>query len=219
MGKFKYTARDAQGRLVKGELVADDVAGFYVALRDKNLYALEYNETRESEAPRKRLHKMKLKELIVFCRKMGTMMGAGLSMTGAFDVLYRTAETPELKELYLSVYESIQRGMPLSQAMRAEAGSFPPFLMNMVESGETSGNLDSILTTLAGHYENENKLLHKIKSATIYPMIRLFVSIAVIIIRFTFILPEMFKMFGEQELPPLTQFVMGVSIFMRGNWP
>ncbi len=218
MSNFKYTARDVQGKVVKGELAANDVSGFYVALREMNLYALEYTETQERAVRRKRLHKMKIKELIVFCRKMGTMMGAGLSMTGAFDVLYRTAETPELKELYLSVYESIQRGMPLSQAMRAEGDSFPPFLMNMVESGETSGNLDSILTTLAGHYENENKLLHKIKSATIYPMILLFVSVAVVIILFTFVLPEMLQMFGNQELPPITRFVMGVSNFMTENW-
>jgi type IV pilus assembly protein PilC len=208
-----------QGKVIKGELTADTVSGFYAALRGMELYALDYREVRDARASGGRSRRVAVKELIVFCRKMGAMMGAGLSLTGSLDILYRTAETPRLKALYLSVYENIQRGMPLSQAMRGEQNAFPPFLMNMVESGEASGSLDSILTALAGHYENENKLLNKIRAATIYPAVLLFVSIAVVIILFTFVLPSMLGMFGGQELPPITQFVMGVSRFMTGNWP
>ena len=218
MSQFRYTARDAQGKTVKGILTADGIPSFYASLREQGLYCLSYSEDADAQQARRRLHKMKTRELIVFCRKMGTMMESGLSMTGAFEVLYQTAETPAIRELYLSVYESIQRGMSLSQAMRLEGQSFPPFLTNMIESGETSGNLDSILLTLAGHYENENKLMHKIKSATIYPTILLVVSVGVIILLFTFVLPNMMTMFQNAEIPPITEFVMSVSGFMVNYW-
>lgn len=218
MSQFRYTARDARGKTVKGILTVDGIPSFYTFLREQGLYCLSYSESADAQQARRKLHKMKTKELIVFCRKMGTMMEAGLSMTGAFEVLYQTAETPAIRELLLSVYESIQRGMSLSQAMRLEGQSFPSFLTNMIESGETSGNLDSILLTLAAHYENENKLMHKIKSATIYPTILLVVSIGVIILLFTFVLPNMMTMFQNAEIPPITQFVMGVSDFMVNYW-
>lgn len=218
MSQFRYTARDAQGKTVKGILTVDSIPSFYTFLREQGLYCLSYSESADAQQARRKLHKMTTKELIVFCRKMGTMMESGLSMTGAFEVLYQTAETPAIRELLLSVYESIQRGMSLSQAMRLESQSFPSFLTNMIESGEASGNLDSILLTLAAHYENENKLMHKIKSATIYPTILLIVSIGVIILLFTFVLPNMMTMFQNAEIPPITQFVMGVSDFMVNCW-
>lgn len=203
---------------MKGILTVDSIPSFYTFLREQGLYCLSYSESADAQQARRKLHKMTTKELIVFCRKMGTMMESGLSMTGAFEVLYQTAETPAIRELLLSVYESIQRGMSLSQAMRLESQSFPSFLTNMIESGEASGNLDSILLTLAAHYENENKLMHKIKSATIYPTILLIVSIGVIILLFTFVLPNMMTMFQNAEIPPITQFVMGVSDFMVNCW-
>ncbi|MEA4853936.1 MAG: type II secretion system F family protein [Christensenella sp.] len=219
MSQFQYVARDTQGKTVKGSIPADSLSSFYSALREKGLYCLSYRESVDEKAARPKLHKMKTRELIIFCRKMGTMINSGLGITSAFEILYQTAETPALKALYLSVYESIQRGMSLSQAMRLENASFPLFLINMVESGETSGNLDSIMLTLAAHYENENKLMHKIKSATIYPIILLVVSVCVIILLFTFVLPNMMTMFQNAVLPPITVGVMAVSNFMVSYWP
>ncbi|MDL2236358.1 type II secretion system F family protein [Christensenellaceae bacterium OttesenSCG-928-K19] len=219
MSNFRYTARDAQGKTVKGELTAPSVSEFYAALRGRQLYALEYSEVQQRQALRRRHHKMTTKELILFCRKLGTMMHSGLSMTGAYDVLVKTADTLPQKELFLSVYESIQRGQPLSEAMRQEGGAFPPFLTNMVESGEASGNLDKILLSLATHYENENKIQQKIKSASTYPVILLVVSIAVVLLLFTFVLPRMLSMFEGAEVPPITQFVLDVSNFLTVYWP
>ncbi|MGI6665294.1 MAG: type II secretion system F family protein [Christensenellaceae bacterium] len=218
MSVFRYTARDARGKTVKGDLSADTLTDFYAALRAQQLYVLNYKEVAEKQEAQQKYHKMKVKELIVFCRKMGTMMGSGLSMTGAFDVLYKTAESPAQRDLLLSVYEDIQRGMPLSQALRQKGRSFPPFLVNMVESGETSGNLDQMFLTLAEHYENENKILNKIKSATTYPVILLIVSVVIIILLFTFVLPRMMSMFEGAEIPALTQIVMSISDFLTKNW-
>ncbi len=219
MSEFRYTARNAEGKTVKGVISADHIGNFYAALRGQKLYCLSYQEETAVQRAQRRRHKMKIRELIVFCRKLGTMMGSGLSMTSALEMLYSTAETPELKDLYIAVYENIQRGMSLSQAMRIEGNSFPPFLINMIESGESSGNLDSILTTLAGHYENENKLMHKIKSATIYPTILLVVSVGVVILLFTFVLPRMMTMFQNAEVPPITKAVMALSDFLVAYWP
>ena len=110
LSQFRYTARDAQGKTVKGILTADGIPSFYASLREQGLYCLSYSEDADAQQARRRLHKMKTRELIVFCRKMGTMMESGLSMTGAFEVLYQTAETPAIRELYLSVYEKASRG-------------------------------------------------------------------------------------------------------------
>lgn len=217
MAEYRYTARDASGKLIKSRMEAPNLQAFYGLLKQQNLYCLDYVEKRQPQQATK-LHKMRTKELIVFCRKMGTMLGSGLSMTGALEVLYSTAEKPHLRELYIHLYEDIQRGRSFSEALRNTPGCFPPFLLNMVESGEISGNIDEIMLKLAKHYQQENKLLQKVRSATTYPIILLTLAVTVIILLFTFILPSILKLFANAEIPPLTQFIMAVSNFMVNSW-
>ena len=89
----------------------------------------------------------------------------------------------------------------------------------MVDAGEVSGNLDTIMLRMAVHYEKDYKLENKVKSALIYPIALIIVSVGVIIFMLTFVMPTFMEMFeqGGQELPALTQTLISISDFIRSK--
>lgn len=217
MNKYSYVARSMDGKEIKGELTAENQAELFVALKRDNLFCVSYKEA-PMEAPVKRSQKLKGKEIVVFCRKFGTMLYSGMTITAALEVMYESAEKPPLKKLYLSIYEDIQTGMSLSESLRAHGKTFSQFMISMVESGETAGTLDSVLISMSEHYERENKLMAKVKSAISYPIVLMVLCTIVIIALFTFVMPSLFKIFEGSEVPGITKVMMGISDFFVSKW-
>ncbi len=220
MATFTYTASNAEGQVKKGVMEADSYVDLYAKLREDGFYCLEHKEKKERAAilsgSRK---KLKVKELALFCRKIGTMLHSGLTIVNALNVLYTTAKKGRAKEIFLNMYENIQKGSTLSETMYEQGKAFPPFLLSMVQSGESSGTLDTIMLQMSAHYEKENKLINKIKAAMVYPILLLIISVIVIILLFVFVLPRVFAIFkGNAVLPIPTIVCLAVSNFLVHYW-
>ena len=117
-----------------------------------------------------------------------------------------------------NIIEDIQKGKPLSEAMR-DTYSFPIMLISMVEVGEVSGQLDVILERLSNYYEKENKLIKKIRSSLMYPMfiaVISFISIAFLITKVLPVYKDMFSQF-DAELPWITIMLLSLSSGIKGN--
>ncbi|MDD2220979.1 MAG: type II secretion system F family protein, partial [Clostridia bacterium] len=113
---------------------------------------------------------------------------------------------------YEEIYRSLLNGMALSDSMEKLGGVFPELLINMYRAGEANGTLDQTANRMAEHYEKEQRLKSKLKSASTYPMILMCLTIAVMVLIFTVVLPKFLALYGDAPLPAITQAVVGISI-------
>jgi type IV pilus assembly protein PilC len=215
--RFRYTARDAQGALTKGVMDVDSAEEVYQRLKQENLYCLRLQVDDASRAQDSR-HKMKLKDVALFCRQMSTMLAAGVTVVKALDLLYARSDNARNRASFLRLSEDIQKGLSFCEALREQGGFYPALLVNMVQAGERSGSLDAVMQKMSDHYEKEYRLVGKVRTSMAYPILLVVVTLAVMIGLFVFVLPRFFVMFEGAELPGITRAVMAISHFLINDW-
>lgn len=195
---------------------ASDETALNLSLRDEGKFLTQSSEVREKQ------FNGKLKTMIVadFCRQLGTLLGAGVSLVRALNIITGDENLrPKTRAVYNEILRLIKQGVALSDAMEQQAPAFPELLINMMRSAESSGNLDGTARRMAEHYEKEHKVNAKVKSAMIYPIILLVMMVVIVIFVVGYILPQfsdMFKTMGE--LPWMTQMVIGASDAVTNYW-
>lgn len=218
MVKYKYRAKKANGEMVYGEVEADNTMGFYAQLEKDGLFCLHYSEIVEAAAKVETIVELKQEDMVIFCRKLSSMIEAGMSITNILEILINTEENAKHRKLFSFIYSELRAGSSLSQAMRSAGYAFPVLFINMVESGEESGNLGEVTIRMAKYYESQVRLETKIKQATLYPKVLFVLTIGVITILFSFVLPSIFESFEGMELPRITQLMMRISNFFVAYW-
>ncbi len=214
MPVYKYTAKNLQSQRIKGTMEAASPETLRRTLRQNNEFALKINEVHEHH----KVYKLKPMELSDFSRQIASMLGSGITMIRAIKIMEERDIKPAIKKVYGLLYQEIQRGNTLSYAMELTDGSFPELLINMYKSGEASGQMEGTARKMADHYEKEHKLRGKIKSAMTYPMILFFITVAVVVLIFTLILPQFFTLFEGIELPAITRLMISISNSMTTYW-
>ena len=164
--------------------------------------------------------KVKAKDIAIFCKQLYVMLHAGMPLINALDVLYHQTEHKTVQKTVREMTLSVQKGDILSASMKRHPKVFPSLLINMVESGELTGNLDSVLERMSTHYTKENRINSKIKGAMVYPAVLAVLSVSVVIFMITFILPTFTSMFTSSgvPLPGVTQFLLDLSESIRRFW-
>lgn len=221
MPQYRYRARDLSGRLFGGVIEAESAGQFYRILSERRQFCIDVSEVGSaSRDVAIRGGRLRIKQLSVFFRQFSTMLNAGLPMIKCLDILYQQTLHKRMRAIILNIYESVQRGESLSRAMRAQKDAFPLLAVNMVEAGEASGSLDTVMDRLAGQFEKDQKLQNKVTQALIYPIFLIFLSIAVVIFMLVFILPTFLHMFDQfgGTLPPVTQALLAVSGSLSNFW-
>lgn len=215
MKNFNVVAINAQGKEIKEVVSADSQQQLIQTIKNRGLYLVDYHELSSSTST---ITRLKMKNLVIFCRQLSTMLHAGIPIVQALDMVSDKADDSKTKSVYSNIYEEVQKGNSLSAAMMAQVGAFPPLLINMVEAGELGGTLDESLASMATYFEKETKLNNKIRSASIYPMILGIVAVGVVLMLVTFVLPTITSMFDESLMPLPTKIVMAFSNFILDNW-
>ena len=216
MLKYSYKAKQNDGTISEGELLAVDTNDFLIKLKDLQLYCLDYSISNDDS-----LHsgyKVKGKALVIFTRQLSTMLSAGVSVVKALDILYEKTEANKHRESLRLLYEDLQQGRELSMAMSNQGSAYPDLLIKMIKSGEMSGTLDITLGKMADHYEKENKLMNKIRSASIYPIVLGVVAILVVLFLLAFVMPSFLSLYDGQTLPLPTKILMVISEFIQTKW-
>lgn len=223
MKKFKYSARDASGKVVTGELEARDSASVADILHDRGLVVVSVKASNSIDW--ERLNEINIggipaKDKVVFMRQMATMVSAGLSITKSLEIMIQQAENPLFKKVLRNVLESVEAGKPLSVSFREQEEVFDPISLNLIQAGEESGNLSVILDKLATELEESQALASKIKSAMIYPIIILVVIVAVILVMMLVLVPSMEEIYSDfdAELPLVTRVLISMSNFVSSFW-
>lgn len=196
------------------EIIAVENEGeLFGFLKEKNQFLVDYKQVN-------RIRKTSLKtvDLIIFTRQLSSMIDAGVSIIKGINIITNSTPNKFAQKTYKNISQEIQRGNSLSNAMTKQGGAFPEILINMVSAGEMGGTLEKSLNLMSIHFEKEQRLINKIKSASTYPTILAVISVAVVLMLMTFVLPTITNMFDDNSLPPLTAFVMGISDFIINYW-
>lgn len=228
--RYAYTAINLQRKKSKGIIVAEDKSAALSQLLENNLTALELRAESEAgqdvpfwqkELGGKDIHALRLpkKRLLAVLNQMAIMMHAGVSLTMAMDVLVESQKEKKLKAILEEIRRDLFDGIPISESM-AKFRAFPQLIVSMVESGEENGRLDTAFARCATLIEKEMALSSKIRGALGYPAFLLVLTLFVLIIMNTIVLPSftgLFQQFGA-ELPLITKIVMAFSGFMVHSW-
>lgn len=223
MAIYKYEGKYHNGKKVKGELDVDSKSQAVSELRKQGIFPIKVASKEESSAEitfSLKRRKVKNRELIIFCRQFAATLDAGISIIESLDILRQQTENKMLREALDDIYNEVQKGITLSTSMRSHPKAFPQMLVNMVAAGEYSGALSDILHRMTEHYEKEDKINAKIKSATIYPKILAVVTLIVVTLLLIFVLPNFGRMFEDMgaELPNITQVLMNLGDTVLQYW-
>jgi len=223
MKKFKYSARDTSGKIIKGDIEAKDAEAVTDILHDRGLIVVSVKEAFGLDLERLaeiNIGGVPMKEKVIFMRQMSTMVGAGLPLARALEIMVQQASNPMFKRVLQEVLAAIQSGKTLANSFREQNEVFDPITLNLIEAGEESGNLETILERLATELEESKSLGDKLRSAMIYPIIILVIIVVVMVLMMLVLVPSMADIYGDfgAELPLVTRILMGMSDFFIKYW-
>lgn len=228
---FRYRGRDAGGSVVEGQLEAENQGMAMEALRQRGVVVLSMNasgggavravsgESMSLLDKLRRIGTVSGKTKMVFFRQLATMVKAGLSLTAALDIIAEQEKNLAFKDVLMDVKANIDRGVPLSQAMKQHK-VFNVMMTSLVQAGEEGGLLDESLERVAGLLEKQAALAGKIKSAMFYPSFVIFFAITVVVVFIAFILPKFKQVFEGMniQLPTLTKMMFNLGDYCQENW-
>ena len=221
MGLYSYEVVDRIGRPGSGQMVADDEMIVAEKLRNMGLTVLDIQEERESflSAFFKKKPKVGIGELALFSRQMQTLLEAGIPLTRALYTLSSQVANRGFSEVLGEIAQHVDSGMSFSDSLGNYPEVFPSLFVNMIRSGEISGNLDEILKQLSEQLEREKSLRDNIKSATLYPIVVLGFAVLVVIGMLIGVVPVFMKFFPPDMVLPLpTRIIVGISNSARHFW-
>ena len=223
MPAYKYFAKDMNGQAIKGTIEAkskDDVLQF---IRGKQYFPLKIEEQKKSwniDVNFEFAQKVKIRDLALFCRQFSTTLRSGITVVESVSILRKQTTSKKLEQVLEVVYDDLLKGNSLSASMAKEPKVFPFLLVNMIDTGEVSGNLDNVMEDMADHFEKEYRLGQKVKGALTYPIVVSVIAVLMVALLLTFVMPtfvSMFDSFGA-ELPGPTKFLMAISGSLQHFW-
>src|SRR5262245_14699272 len=222
MAAFAYDAINAQGLEISGVIHAPDLTTARDQLQLRGLLAQSLRErgSGDRRAVANPFKKVKPKSLQVFARQFATMIAAGVSVGSALVTLEEQTEDRYLADVIADVRSEVEGGVVLSKALARHPKVFSRLFVAMVEAGETSGTLDTVLDRVAVQIEKEAQIKRRVKGAMIYPAVVITFAALVLTFMLMFIIPVFVRVFDQLHgnLPMLTQIVMKFSYALRHWW-
>ena len=231
MPTFKYHAKSFSGKISQGLVEAENESEARMKIRTKKLIPVKVtigyatrNSSKEEAIKSKgmtlRFSKVKTKDLQIFTRQLSVLITSGIPLLQALETLSQSKRGYVLDGALKQIVADISGGKKLGEAFRAHPNVFNNFYVNMLVAGEEGGILDKVLLRMSMHIEKTAKLQRKIKGAAVYPVVVLFISLAVIAGLLVFVIPKFVTMFegSGMDLPYLTQMTIAMSEFVRTEW-
>lgn len=218
LGNFTWEGTDRKGTKVKGEMTGLNPALIKAQLRKQGI-----NPTRvrkKSVSLFSKGKKIKPLDIALFTRQLATMMSAGVPLLQAFDIIGEGFDNPNMRKLVDDIKQDVAAGNSLANSLRKQPQYFDDLYCNLVDAGEQSGALETLLDRVATYKEKTEALKKKIKKAMTYPAAVIVVAIVVSAILLIKVVPQfqsVFEGFGAQ-LPAFTLFVIGISEILQEWW-
>jgi type IV pilus assembly protein PilC len=216
---FVWEGKDKQGKKSKGEISSTNPAIAKAELRRQGIVATKV---------RKKAAGMSLggggspkpADIALFTRQMATMMRAGVPLVQAFEIVADGVDKPKVADLIRAVRNDVSGGSSFAGALRKHSLYFDDLFCNLVDAGEQSGALETMLDRIATYKEKTESLKAKVRKAMTYPIAVLVVAFIVSGILLIKVVPQfqdVFAGFGA-DLPAFTLMVIGISDFTQKWW-
>ncbi|HTB49262.1 MAG TPA: type II secretion system F family protein [Verrucomicrobiae bacterium] len=219
--QFTYKATTKEGKTISGSAEAANKQALVALLRKQGVHPLliEANKGKSKVGalfgPKR---KVKLSDLVIFTRQLSTMISAGVPLVRSLAALQGDSANPYFREVLGGVSKEVEGGIPLGDAFAKYPNVFSDVYVNMVRAGEEGGILDEILKRLATQVEQDASIRKKIKSAMMYPMVILTITIIAFFGIMLFIVPKLGGILTSLDgpnakLPVYTQVLLNFSNF------
>jgi general secretion pathway protein F len=222
LAAFRYSAVDPDGREQSGVLEADSARAARQLLRSRGLVALTVQAV--LSGPTRRggpgfARRLSQTELSVLTRQLSSLLNAALPVADALSVLVEQSERQSHRELMAAIRTDVLSGSSLSASLARHPRQFPDLYRALIAAGEESGQLGSVLSSLADFIEERARLQQKITLAFVYPAIVTAVALLVVIGLLTYVVPQVVQVFTQtrQALPLLTRIMIALSGFVRNE--
>lgn len=233
---YEYKGLSAKGKQIRGVLDADSPRALKERLGRDEVFLSEYVETTRAGGKRKvggekagsrdvsvrdALTRIKIIEVAEITRQLATLVRAGIPVLDGINAITEQLENAKLKRVMSQIKRAVSEGASLANALREHPKVFSDLYVNMVAAGESSGNLDVVFDRLADFTENQVRLRAKLVGALMYPIIMVFVGLAIVMLMMLFVVPKISEMFEEMgaDLPFITKVLIGSSEFVQTFWP
>ncbi|MHA7816248.1 MAG: type II secretion system F family protein [Pseudohaliea sp.] len=216
MAQFYYRALGRDGRAAEGTIEADAPELATRQLRERGLTLLKLEPGAAAPGSERAGKPPGRKEVLAMTSELATLLRAGLPLDRALKVLLEMASTAGVRGLLAQLLKDVKGGKSLSAALAPHADVFGNFYINMVRSGEASGELSLVLDRLVETLENARRNRDSVVSALIYPAILLVVATLSIAVMLVFVVPQFETLFEDmgEALPALTRGVLGLADFV-----
>ena len=217
---FSYEGIDRKGAKIKGELPAKNMALAKVTLRKQGISIKTIREKKKNILEGLMKKKVSTLDITIFTRQLATMMKAGVPLVQGFEIVAEGLENPAMREVVLGIKGEVEGGNTFAGALRKYPQYFDNLFCSLVESGEQSGALETMLDRVAIYKEKSELLKQKIKKAMKYPISVMIVALIVTIILMVKVVPvfeDVFSSFGA-DLPAFTKIVVAMSKWMQAYW-
>lgn len=226
MPVFEYRGLTKAGKNTRGTIDADNSRTAKMRLKKQGIYVVEIKDRSQSQKRIKdksgtRGRKVNIKHLSMMTRQLATLLKANIPLVDSLAAVSEQIEDEALAETMTEIKNMVNEGAPLHKSLGKYTRIFNKIYISMCEAGEMSGTLDVILTRLAEFTESQNELSSKVRSAMLYPLIMLVVSLGILGIIFVYVVPKVVAVFEatpELTLPWFTVAVINVSEFFATYW-
>jgi MSHA biogenesis protein MshG len=226
MPAFTYKARNTRGELLTGHLEGGSSDAVADELMRSGLTPVEVKAMAAKAEVAKLFggyfdEKVSELDIMLFARQMASLLKAGVPILRALASLAESSAHPAFQNLLNDLREGLSAGRELSTCLRKHALVFPPFFINMVRVGESTGRLDEVFMRLFHHLEFEREMADRVKSALRYPTFVIAALVIALGVINVFVIPAFAKVYksSHAELPLVTKILVGFSQWTVQWWP
>jgi general secretion pathway protein F len=218
MPTFHYKGYNSEGIETAGSVEAAGRNDAVAAIKDKQIFPTYVMEV--VKKPGRRLFRTKDETFLPdMTRHLAMLLSSGIQLREALHFL--SAEYPGFYgNLLTDIKERISGGASLHRALEDYGHIFPEYYINMVQAGETSGSLSIVLIKIADFLEKQASIKAKMRSAMVYPVLMVGVSVLVLFFLFSFVMPKIVRIFSETRgsLPFITILLIAVTDIISKYW-
>lgn len=221
---YIFQAKNDEGKLVTGEMIAERRDTVINTLKQKGYYLLSIQqEDRISSFLRSNAglaKRVNVREKAIFTQQLATLLRAGMQLSTGLKTLSKQTQNKYLATVIGQIQNDIEQSSSLSHAMAKHPKIFSPVYTAIVRAAEESGSLAQTLSVLSDQLKAQAEVRMRIRGAMVYPIFLLVVSAIIVGVLTTFVIPKFIEMFinMNQALPLPTKILVGATDFTKDFW-
>ena len=217
---YKYRVMNNQGKKFYGYIDAYDAESVKSYLKNEGLKVIEIEKQGKLKEIKVKKPKLKDSEISFMLTQLSTYLKAGIPLIDAVKILEKQSVKSKEKRIYSNIIFELSKGENLSNALRAQNGVFPIFLINMVKTAELTGDLNSVLEDMQKYYDKKDKNKKAFINSMTYPIVLFSFAILVLIFILTYVLPRFVTLFDKEDasVPAFTKVILGISSFLSNHF-